>query len=62
MYFDSGSYWFYIEIKKGFLLSPLYKHLKGIFAYRAPDCRKPAMDKQVFFKINFFLKYALLTL
>ena len=31
-YFDSESYWFYIEIKKDFLLGPIYHHLKSIFA------------------------------
>ena len=28
--------------QKAFLLSPVYKHLKGIFAYKATDWRKPA--------------------
>ena len=45
-YFDSESYRFYIEIKKGFLLSSVHKHLKGIFEYRARDCRKPVARKQ----------------
>ena len=30
-YFDYESYWFFREIKKGPLLRPIYRHLKGIF-------------------------------
>ena len=36
--------------EKAFLLSPVYKHLKSMFAYRAPNWRKPAALKQFFSK------------
>ena len=49
-YFGSESYWFYTEIKKGFLLSPVYKHVKSICAYRAPDLGKLATHKHFFSK------------
>ena len=47
-YFDSESYSFCIEIKRNFLLSPVQKHLKSIFAYRTPNWRKPATLTQFF--------------
>ena len=45
-----------MEIKV-FLLSPVYKHLKGIFAYtrNKKDWRKPATHKHIFSK-QIFLK------
>ena len=58
-YFDSESYWFYIEIKKFFFSVQftstlmVYLHIEG--TKRAPDWRKP-MHKQFFFffKRNLF--------
>ena len=49
-------HWSYIPRKllilyrnqKGFLLSPVYNHLKDILAYRAPTWRKPTMREQFF--------------
>ena len=35
---------------KAFLFSPVYKHLKGMFVYRAPYLRKPAALEQFFFQ------------
>ena len=43
--------------QKGLLLSPVYKHLKGIFAYRAPEWRKPATCEYFFFKTNLFKEW-----
>ena len=53
-YFDSESYWLLILYRndKDFLDSPFYKHLKGIFAYRASHWRKPATRMQFFCKTN----------
>ena len=42
--------------KKCFLLSPVYKHLKGLFKYKAPGGRKPERCKQFFFKRNLLNK------
>ena len=36
--------------QKDFFISSVYKHLKGILAYRAPDWKKPATRKQFFFQ------------
>ena len=42
--------------QKCFLLSPVYKHLKGLFKYGAPDWRKPLRCKQFIFKRNLLNK------
>ena len=53
-YFDSESYWFYIEIKKAFLLSPIYHHLKSIFAIGHPTEENQQSVSRVFFFFFFF--------
>ena len=53
-YFYSQSYWLLILHRncKGFLVSTVYKHLKGIFGYRAPNWRKSATRRHIFFFQN----------
>ena len=56
-YFDSESYTFYIEIKKDFLLSPIYHHLKGIFAIRHPtEENQQSVSRFACFFLFFFSK------